>query len=245
MCSFIYGRGLQPAGVIQNNLACDAQSLLIFHVQPANQSTITGVDLCHKKVGRPWFTEKCAIPYQPFVSVHNAAFHSQCDTIHKCSNKTCENNIILPTNIRYLKIYVRKWIRSQTSHWHTNTMKYTPPPHEQDHQANQWLWFVFLTPDVDTTEISCSGKVPRKNFDQRVGWSFKSPQFFKYREVHDAEYIVSILEIVEMNGTKFVSWKTVCIGTSKWWFSRALWFHLAECVGFVLNVLSGSWYNHA
>jgi hypothetical protein len=47
MCSFVYGMGHQPAGIIHNNLAGDAHPLLFFHVQPANQSTITGVDLCH------------------------------------------------------------------------------------------------------------------------------------------------------------------------------------------------------
>jgi hypothetical protein len=28
--------------------------LLVFHVRPASQPTITGVALCHKKVGGPW-----------------------------------------------------------------------------------------------------------------------------------------------------------------------------------------------
>ena len=106
-CSFVYGLGLQPAGVIHNNLAAYAHHFLHFHVRPANQQpTITGVDLCHKNVRRPWFTETRAIPCQPFILVHNARFHSECYTNHKGSNQTCENNIIPPTNIQCLKIHV-------------------------------------------------------------------------------------------------------------------------------------------
>jgi hypothetical protein len=77
-CSFVYGMGLQRAGIIHNNFAGDAHNLLIFHVRPANQPTITGVDLCHKTFGQSWFTETRVIPYQPFVSVHNATFHFEC-----------------------------------------------------------------------------------------------------------------------------------------------------------------------
>jgi hypothetical protein len=65
-CSFVYGMGIQLAGIIHNNLAGDAHNLLIFHVLPANQTTITGVDLCHKQVGRSWFTETRVIRHQPF-----------------------------------------------------------------------------------------------------------------------------------------------------------------------------------
>jgi hypothetical protein len=123
-CSFVYGMGLQLAGIIHNNLADDAH-LLFYQMRPANQPTITGVDLCHTKVRGSCFTETRVIRYQPFVSVHNATFHSGCYTIDKGSNKTCENNIILPTNIQYLKIHVRNWIWSQTSQWYINRMKYT------------------------------------------------------------------------------------------------------------------------
>jgi len=56
-CSFVYGMGLQPAGVIHSNLAGHAHHLLFLHVRHANQPTITGVYLYHKKVGSPWFTE--------------------------------------------------------------------------------------------------------------------------------------------------------------------------------------------
>ena len=43
-------RGHKPAG--------DAHHFKFFHVRPANQQpTITGVSLCHKNVGLPWFTE--------------------------------------------------------------------------------------------------------------------------------------------------------------------------------------------
>jgi hypothetical protein len=99
--SFVYGMDLQPACITYNNLAGDAHHL------PPNQPTITNVDLCHKKFGRPRFTETRAIKYQPSVSVHNAPFHPQCHTTHKRTNKTCQNNITLPTNIQYLKIHVR------------------------------------------------------------------------------------------------------------------------------------------
>jgi hypothetical protein len=108
-CSFVYGMGLQPAGTSHYNLAGDAHHLF-FHVRPANQPTITGVDLCHKTLWRPRFTETRIIRYQSFVSVHNARFHPECFTTDKGSNKTCENNIILLTYIQYLKIHVRNWI---------------------------------------------------------------------------------------------------------------------------------------
>jgi len=53
--------------------AGNAHHFLFFHVRPANQQpTITGVDLCHKNVGHPRFTQTRVIRYQPFVSVHNA-----------------------------------------------------------------------------------------------------------------------------------------------------------------------------
>ena len=42
------------------------------------------------------------------------------------------------------------------------------------------------------------------------------PHFLKYREVHYAEFIVSIHEIVGLIGTNIVCWRKVCIGTSKW-----------------------------
>jgi len=88
--------------------AGDAHHFIFFHVQPANQQpTITGVDLCHKNGGRPSFTETRVIRYQPFMLVQNALFHSECYTNDKGSNQTCENNIIPPTNIQYLKIHVR------------------------------------------------------------------------------------------------------------------------------------------
>jgi len=60
-----------------HNPAGDAHHFLFFHVQPANQQpTITGVDLCHKNVGHPLFTETRVIRYQPYT-VHNARFHSE------------------------------------------------------------------------------------------------------------------------------------------------------------------------
>ena len=80
-------RGHKPPG--------NALHFTFFHMRPADQQpTITGVDLYHKNV-------------QPFVSVHYARFHSECHTNDKRSNETCENNIILPTNIQHLKIHVR------------------------------------------------------------------------------------------------------------------------------------------
>jgi hypothetical protein len=101
--------------------AGDAHHFTFFHVPPSNQEPkIMGVDLCHKNVGRPRFTETPVIWYQPFVLLHNARFHSECYTSDKGSNKTCENNTIPPTNIQYLKIHVRKWIRPQNSQRYKN-----------------------------------------------------------------------------------------------------------------------------
>jgi len=55
-------RGHKPVG--------EAHHFIFFHVWPANQKpTITGVDLCHKNVGCPWFTETPVIRYQPFVII--------------------------------------------------------------------------------------------------------------------------------------------------------------------------------
>jgi hypothetical protein len=65
-CSFVYGMGLQPADIIHNNLIGDPHHLLFFHVRSPNQPTITGVDLCHKKVRGSWFTETRVIRHQPF-----------------------------------------------------------------------------------------------------------------------------------------------------------------------------------
>jgi len=88
--------------------AGDAYQLIFFHVQPKNQQpTITSVDLCHKNDARPWYTETRVTRFQPFLLVHNARFHSECYTNDKGSNQTCQNNIIPPRNIQYLKIHVR------------------------------------------------------------------------------------------------------------------------------------------
>ena len=104
-CSFIYGMGLQSTGIKQ---LVTPITLYFLHVRPVNQQpTTTGVELCHKVVGHPWFTETRVIRYQPFVVIHNTQFHSQCYTNDKGCNQTCENNIIPPTNIQYLKIRVR------------------------------------------------------------------------------------------------------------------------------------------
>ena len=110
----------------RNKPAGDAHHFIFFHMRPPNQQpTITGVNLRHKNAGRRWFSETRVIRYQPFVLAHNAPFHSECYTNDKGSNITCENNIIAPTNIQYLKIHVRNWIPSQTSQLHTNSMKWT------------------------------------------------------------------------------------------------------------------------
>ena len=58
-------RGHKPAG--------DAHRFIFFHMRHMNQQpTITGLDLCNKNVGYPWFTVTRVIRYQPFVLVHNA-----------------------------------------------------------------------------------------------------------------------------------------------------------------------------
>jgi hypothetical protein len=52
-------RGHKPAG--------DAHHFIFFHMQPVNQQPTTGVELFHKVIVRPWFTETRVIRYQPFV----------------------------------------------------------------------------------------------------------------------------------------------------------------------------------
>ena len=87
--------------------AADAHHFIFFQVQPANQqSTITSANLCHKNVGRPWFTEIIVTRFQPFVSVHNARFHPEGYTNDNGSNQSYQNNIITPSNIQYLKLHV-------------------------------------------------------------------------------------------------------------------------------------------
>jgi hypothetical protein len=79
-------RGHKPAG--------DGHNFLFFHMRPANQQpTITGVELSHRNVGRPWFTKTRVIRCQPSVLVHNARFDYECYTNHKGSNQTCASNI--------------------------------------------------------------------------------------------------------------------------------------------------------
>ena len=100
----------------RHNLAGDDHHSLFFHVRPTNQqATITGVDLCHKNGGHPWFTETRVIRYQLFVLLYNDRFNSECYTNDKGTKQTCENNIMPPTDIQHLNIHVRNSIRSQTS----------------------------------------------------------------------------------------------------------------------------------
>ena len=66
-------------------------------------------------------------------------------------------------------------------------------------------WFVFITPGVGAKHISGSCKAPRENFSLRVGWKrVLKPKCFKFRDVHDAEFILSVLEIVELIGSQSV-----------------------------------------
>jgi hypothetical protein len=94
-CSFVYGTGLQPAGKIHNNLAGDAHLLLFFHVRPANQPTVTGVDLCHEKVGRP-----CSLKHVSFDLNHLYQFIKtntilNATQLTQAATKHTKNNIIL------------------------------------------------------------------------------------------------------------------------------------------------------
>jgi len=68
-CSFVYGMGLQTAEVIHSNLAGHAHHLLFLHVRHANQPTITGVYLYHKKV---WTPLVHCNQYQPCASFYYA-----------------------------------------------------------------------------------------------------------------------------------------------------------------------------
>jgi hypothetical protein len=70
--SFVYSMGLQPPGIIYNNL--DGDTNLFFHALPPNQSIITGVDLCQEKVGPAQFTKHVPLDtnhlYQ-FITPHS------------------------------------------------------------------------------------------------------------------------------------------------------------------------------
>jgi len=109
--------GLQPAGVIHNNLAVNTHHLFL-HVRNATQPTITRVSLCHKKVWRSRFTESRVI--LPFN--HEFIYSTPNATQQTVGNKTHVNNSILPTNIQHLIIHARNWIPMQNSQWHTNRM---------------------------------------------------------------------------------------------------------------------------
>jgi hypothetical protein len=103
----------------------DTHHFIFFHVRPANQQPTITVWTFAIKTLDALGSLKHVIQYQLSVLLHNARFHSQCYTSDKSSNKTCENNIIPPTNIQYLKIHVRNWIRSQTSQRYRNRMVWT------------------------------------------------------------------------------------------------------------------------
>jgi len=77
-------------------------------------------------------------------------------------------------------------------------------------------WFVFVTLGVGVKDISCSGKATQKILV--IVWiegGFKATIFLNTEK--DAEFIVSIHEVVELIGKNIVCWKSVCIGMSKWW----------------------------
>ena len=103
--------GYNPAG--------DAHHFIFFHTQPANQQpTITGVDLCHKSVGSPWFNETRVIRYHPFVSERNARFHSECYTI----KHTKITSFPLPIYSTLKLTYVIKYDRRPHSDTQTERM---------------------------------------------------------------------------------------------------------------------------
>jgi hypothetical protein len=98
-------RGHKPAG--------DAHHFIFFHLRPANlQPTITGVNLCHRNVGRPRFTETRVIRHQPFLLVHNAQLHSECYTMTKAATKHVKiTSFPLPTYSTLTFTYVIKYDR--------------------------------------------------------------------------------------------------------------------------------------
>ena len=65
--------------------------------------------------------------------------------------------------------------------------------------------FVFLTPGGGNKDnFLFRQSTAKKNFSASgLKMAFK-PQFFKYREVHDAEFIVFVHEIVGLIGTNIV-----------------------------------------
>jgi hypothetical protein len=104
----------QPPGIIHNNLAGDVHQLLFFYVRLANQPTITGVDLCHKNVGRPWFNETRVIRYQPFVYILNAIQLTKTATKYV---KTTSLSLRLYSNLKFT--YVIEYDTRQHSHTQT------------------------------------------------------------------------------------------------------------------------------
>jgi hypothetical protein len=147
MSSFFYGMDLQHTGIIHNHLPGDTHPLLFLHMLPINQPTITVWTFAIKKVGRPQFTKH--VPFHTnrlyqFITPHSTLNATQLTN----TNKTCHNNITLPTNIQYLKIPARPWTWPQTSQRHTNTMQYTRP----DKQHTNALCKV-----QTTSQTGCSG----------------------------------------------------------------------------------------
>jgi hypothetical protein len=69
------------------------QLLLFFHVPPANQPTIMGVDLCHKQFGDPWVSV-----YTPVVYILNHTYYIFRHIGAKMfRNKICRENRNMPT----------------------------------------------------------------------------------------------------------------------------------------------------
>ena len=100
----------------------DSHNFIFFDVRPANQQpTINDVNLCRKNVGRPCFTETPVTRYQPFVSVHNVHFHSECCTNDKGSNQTYENNITHPLRIYGTLKFTHVIKYDRRTHSHTQT----------------------------------------------------------------------------------------------------------------------------
>jgi len=149
-CSFVYGLGLQQAGIIHNNLAAYAHHFLFFHVRSANQPKKTGVKHCHKMVGRPWFSETRVIWYQPFVSDHNERLHSECHTIDKGVKITSFSLPIYSTlKFTYVTAYDRRphseteWNKHEVTN--CNQLQYAEYNTTSKTRYNNYLIYINLT----------------------------------------------------------------------------------------------------
>jgi hypothetical protein len=100
--------------------------------------------------------------------------------IHKGTNKTCHNNVTLPTNIQYLNIHVRTWTWPQTSQRHTNTKQYTMITallevgmlEKEQHSHKQQTWFNAVVRWDRHKQQTCGTNVQNRKWERPdLGWA--------------------------------------------------------------------------